>query len=562
MKKLLSLIFVSSQLIQTDPINPNTFNFVQRANRKTDAKNMRVTTESNQAAKQLFVQPVNGDEQRYADKRGSYGKGLTQLANGFVDPTAFNALVRATQSTLPTDFNAIPMGTNPVQRRLHSPQAGISLNMLGADSAIYSIPAPPTITSAEKAGEEVELYAMATMRDINFTAYEARSMIPNSEVSLAIDDLNILTDFKGPKNAAGLVDAQTLYRENFPALANGPYSVLNGPYISQFFYMDIPVLGTNIAQKYTLPLPIAANDFMTSVDEWKAIQRGQFPTRQIQFDQVTRYITTIRDLTSYVHTDPPQWPYTCTLLILLNLGQAALDPANPYLGNPTQEQFVDFFEPQYASLLASATELALRAAWYQKWFVNRTLRPEFFGFLVNDQRANGADLGLNEQVITSPVLDRIFAINTALNAPNPGTYLLSQAFPEGSPLHPSYPAGHASVAGACVTVLKAIFNEDFVLTNPVVPTDSGLNLEPYVGAPLTIGGELNKFGANIAIGRNMAGVHYRSDGHESMLLGEQVALALLEDWAYNNHIPFRGFSVTKFDGTRVTVGATRIAEHY
>lgn len=45
-----------------------------------------------------------------------------------------------------------------------------------------------------------------------------------------------------------------------------------------------------------------------------------------------------------------------------------------------------------------------------------------------------------------------------------------------------------------------------------------------------------------------------------MLLGEQVALAFLQDWAYNNHIPFQGFSLTKFDGTRVTVGATQVAE--
>ncbi len=32
------------------------------------------------------------------------------------------------------------------------------------------------------------------------------------------------------------------------------------------------------------------------------------------------------------------------------------------------------------------------------------------------------------------------------------------AFPEGSPTHPSYGAGHATVAGACVTILKAWFD--------------------------------------------------------------------------------------------------------
>jgi hypothetical protein len=32
------------------------------------------------------------------------------------------------------------------------------------------------------------------------------------------------------------------------------------------------------------------------------------------------------------------------------------------------------------------------------------------------------------------------------------------AFPEGSPTHPAYGAGHATVAGACTTILKAWFD--------------------------------------------------------------------------------------------------------
>jgi hypothetical protein len=40
-----------------------------------------------------------------------------------------------------------------------------------------------------------------------------------------------------------------------------------------------------------------------------------------------------------------------------------------------------------------------------------------------------------------------------------GSALLPMAFPEGSPTHPAYGAGHATVAGACVTILKAWFKE-------------------------------------------------------------------------------------------------------
>ena len=37
-------------------------------------------------------------------------------------------------------------------------------------------------------------------------------------------------------------------------------------------------------------------------------------------------------------------------------------------------------------------------------------------------------------------------------------FLLPMAFAEGSPMHPSYGAGHATVAGGCVTMLKAFFH--------------------------------------------------------------------------------------------------------
>jgi hypothetical protein len=40
----------------------------------------------------------------------------------------------------------------------------------------------------------------------------------------------------------------------------------------------------------------------------------------------------------------------------------------------------------------------------------------------------------------------------------------------------------------------------------------------------TVGGELNKLAANVALGRDTAGVHWRSDGVEGLNLGEGVAV--------------------------------------
>ena len=63
----------------------------------------------------------------------------------------------------------------------------------------------------------------------------------------------------------------------------------------------------------------------------------------------------------------------------------------------------------------------------------------------------------------------------------------------------------------------------------MIPTPDGLALVPYYGPPLTVGGELNKLASNVATGRNIAGVHWRSDAMNSLRLGEEIAISLLRD---------------------------------
>jgi hypothetical protein len=170
-----------------------------------------------------------------------------------------------------------------------------------------------------------------------------------------------------------------------------------------------------------------------------------------------------------------------------------------------------------------------------------------------------ANYPIHPDVLNSQALQ---AVHAAYNS-----YFLPMAFPEGSPTHPAYGAGHATVAGACTTILKAWFKEDTRLVDlkdpftempvkPVVAASDGLSLIDYTGADanqLTVSGELNKVAANIGIGRNIAGVHWRSDHTESLKLGEQLAIGVLQDFreAYNED--FFGFTLTKFDGTTITV---------
>ncbi len=141
-------------------------------------------------------------------------------------------------------------------------------------------------------------------------------------------------------------------------------------------------------------------------------------------------------------------------------------------------------------------------------------------------------------------------------AANPSTYLLPQAYPEGCPTHPAYGAGHATISGACATILKAFFNENAPIENPVVANADGTSLVTYTGpgaSQMTVGGELNKLAGNIALFRNAAGVHWRSDDTESLPLGEAVAIGLLQEMSltFNEDDAFLQF--TRFNGVTVRI---------
>ena len=54
--------------------------------------------------------------------------------------------------------------------------------------------------------------------------------------------------------------------------------------------------------------------------------------------------------------------------------------------------------------------------------------------------------------------------------------------------------------------------------------------QPYCGSDadkITIGGELNKLASNVAMGRSMGGVHWRSDNTRSLRIGEKIAIEIL-----------------------------------
>jgi hypothetical protein len=237
--------------------------------------------------------------------------------------------------------------------------------------------------------------------------------------------------------------------------------------------------------------------------------------------------------------------------LVLNTISAPLNPGNPYIGSKTENGFGTFGGPDFAATLTEVATHALKAVWYPKWQVHLRARPEATGgvvHLIKTGQADKTDGKLSNIILKSEGLQRSFK--------EYGTWLLSQAFPEGSPTHPSYPTGHGTVGGACITVLKFFFDGNFVIPNPVVPTDDGLSLALYTGSDagqLTVNGELNKLGHNVSFGHGIhAGIHWRTDTDVSLKLGEAVALSILHDRAQTYNEKFT-VHLTKFDGTTATI---------
>jgi hypothetical protein len=498
--------------------------------RMRDCESMRITVAMNGADEsKLKKQKTNKDLDRYSDKRGSFSKGLVHTDNGLVTNSSFKSMIKAMKSGKKSDFNAIQMGG---VLKLKNPQAAYAFCLEGEDSSIALIPKAPALASAQAASEMVELYWAALLRDVYFNKYDS-----NGIASQAISDLNNMSDFRGPK-IEGLVTAQTLLRGSTPG-------DLVGPYISQFLYLPVPEYSYPAEQWY-YPY-VSGVDYLATQEDWLNAQNGGIispatPT----FAENPIFIRNGRDLATHVHNDYPGSSAINAALILLGLGLDVLDTNNPYKNNATQCGFVTYGTGDVVSMVITAVQASFKAAWYQKWLNHLRLRPEYFGFLAHEQKLGVFNYRLHSDLINSLALSRTFE--------RYGTYLLTTVYPEGCPPHPAYPSGHATWIGAGVTILKAYFDGDFVIPSPLEPNSSNTDLITYEGEPLTVNGELNKLASNIAIGRNFAGIHYRTDALEGMKLGEKIAISILNEEGYTKNENFAGYTLTKFDGTTITVG--------
>jgi hypothetical protein len=225
-------------------------------------------------------------------------------------------------------------------------------------------------------------------------------------------------------------------------------------------------------------------DYLTNWAAWLDSQNGVDGNNFDIFLGRRRYLTTPRDIATYVHYDALYQAYLVACLIMANEGGSfPKDRGLPETRSGTRAAFASFGGPHILSLVTEVATRALKAVWRQKWLHHRRMRPEVAAALITLHANDPTHLGNGDLAdavaalagqIPAPLLTAIAQHNTAQTAasritPKAGlpadfpvigdteNYLLPMAFPEGSPTHPAFGAGHATVAGACVTVLKAFF---------------------------------------------------------------------------------------------------------
>lgn len=499
--------------------------------RRLRAYQTRIGVAFNEYSRNIPCHVNNRDEVTHPTYLGQFTKGMLHSANGVVISSYYQQLLVAVTSGAPADFSAVPLAPGAT-RRYTNPQAGLAIALLGGDPPSFIQAPAPTFSSAEQAGEYIENAWMALCRDVPFDEYAISPL-----TLAAINELNGLgTTFKGVTP----VTPDNLFRSRFSGTQTGPY-------ISQFMYLNT-TYGINTVDQRLNP-PVAGLDFMTNYTEFLNVQNGQTPTGVESLNGTLRFMYTGRDISHWVHRDMLFQAYHVAAMILLDTLNVPYNPTNPYLNiaYSNQQGFATFGSPMVSTMVTEVATRALQAVWYQKWFVHRRLRPEAYGGFVDRNKNAAGTFPIHSSATSSQAC-------TQLNLKH-GSCLVPQAFTEGSPMHPSYGAGHATVSAACVTILKALFDGSYVIPNPMMPDPftGGQTLTSYVGPSLTVEGELNKLSANVGIGRNIAGVHWRSDYDASVYLGEQVAIQMLKDYKPTFNEGFVGWSFRGFDGNLIYI---------
>ncbi len=495
----------------------------------------------------------------------------------------------------------------------------------------FEMSEPYSVESPEAAAELVEAYLFAVCRDVALQDYGTGERTDDASAFEAITGFDSITEWAAarlqatlddvadaaeypdaeavaaaldvPTDSNGVVTPETLFRGYSHGESLDDPDDTVGPYHSQFLMQRLYPLFPSGCAPYVAGLtgvteldlddialerhvPIAnRREFGVTFEDYVDIQNGDLPReyREDDFeDDRGRYPYTGRDLGTHVHTDGPYQEYYRATSVLL-FWDFPRTQVSPYgrTDSPNEADGVTFGPVDPFATVGAVAYEAFKAAWVQKWRSFIRLRPEAMAGLVELERNRSSPLSTStvHDVLEDTAADDVVSVVEEYNErqaeygfvdadENPGTALLGQMYPEGSPTHPAYPSGHATTAGACVTVLKALFDDQAPITetgmrpvdiDPEDPTshvfiDRGEHADPAI-EEMTVGTELDKLASNISHARMFGGVHFRSDGERGMRLGEKVAIEFLQD--HLREYPeddFDGaFEFTDRDGRRLRI---------
>ena len=593
-----------------------------------------------------FVKAINGAEHDYFD---------SELETASSHGVVFKCKIPTGACLTMADLDDKDNYQRPDWRGWESPRAGHVYEMEGPDPGAVAMAPAPRVGSSELAAEMAEVYAMAILRDVPFRLIAtgggsklctpaAAAQLTSAEVVALLsgmpffsgagavsstpeqaDPTSRLNRFEHDRRLArtgsltGGLTTGNLFRGSSPGVRVGPYVsqfLLVGnnsmagrpePAVNTFpgtearsgIEQGLIAYGAQIVDQRAR-IHKACLDYMTCWQSWLDVQNGANLKKNVdQFETQRRFITTPRDLATYVHFDALYQAYLNACLIMLGFDVPKSKGFPEPSPNGRRDSFATFGGPHVLSLVTEVATRCLKAVRRQKFCYHRRARPEAIGGrLTLVKCSHAANLGCAKPTFEATLAEippelqaAIVAHNHEQNSaamvamrrvaccghePWPGfngcNLLLPMAFPEGSPMHPSYGAGHATVAGGCVTMLKAFFEmfEDcdsgtlralkFSCTGDDTayfePDGTGdhlvrVTVDPN-HQPLTVQGELNKLAANIAIARNMAGVHYYADYYDSLRMGERVAVGILLEQAitYGEEVEM---TFDSFDGDRLII---------
>lgn len=384
-------------------------------------------------------------------------------------------------------------GVEEVEMVNNSKQVDPMMSLMILDkNNLIPISEAPTLSSDEMADEMIELYIASLIRDIPFTKLDPKY-----------------------KNI--------LYNQ-----------------VSQFLYTDITNGYVKTAQLYSQH--DNPKDYGDTRDKMMQIQQNKLET-------VGKchlgFIYNGRSLAEAVNKDAVYQLFYQAANIMMGMG------IKPNSGFHTLKNSAYFGLANGAvsslCLIADVTAEALKQCWYYKWLVCRKLRPENVSIWVDNVKSGLTPniYGLSNKLLNADVLKEIYD--------KQGNYLLSSSYNNSAPLHPSYPSGHACIAGACGTMLKILFNTNVPWTNAMVISDDGKTLRIISGST-TVDDELNKLIADMGYGRAWAGIHYRSDLDMGYHLGEKVAIKYFKEKVKPSlPIPVQTITIKSYFGNMITI---------